>query len=229
MTLKDRMGGRPRFVGGLTYGTAGNDTLTICRICDMKISEMVEFLTQSRVHMQQGIFPDVQQMYLLHSALSFEEVSCKALIGAPLSPNEFLKLEQTFLADIVVEEEGNEHLRNDAHVTSPLNVDPPALSIKAGGIQVSERFLLGLEYVFVIQSFSSLSQFSVPSLLFFLFLSLSPFSLLCMWCLLPHLSLHWTPLCSSLSTFFLLPLSPVSLSSFSCSPAVWWNTLHASI
>ena len=35
----------------------------------------------------------------------------KALIGAPLKDNEFLKLDQTYLADIIVAEEGNEHFR----------------------------------------------------------------------------------------------------------------------
>ena len=125
-------------MASFTFSAGGSDTLSICRICDMKLSEMVEFLTQSRVHMQQGIFPDVQQMYLLHSNISFDEVSLKALIGAPLSPNEFLKLDQTFLADVIVEEEGNEHLRDDAHVTSPVNFVPPALGMKDGGLKVSE-------------------------------------------------------------------------------------------
>lgn len=36
---------------------------------------------------------------------------CKALIGVPLKDSEFLKLEQTHLADIIAEEEGNEHFR----------------------------------------------------------------------------------------------------------------------
>ena len=89
----------------------GNDTLSVCKACDLKISEIVIFLNQDREHMQQGIFPDVQQSFLLHSALNFDEVSCKALVGAPLKANEFLKVEQTHLADIIAEEVGNEHLR----------------------------------------------------------------------------------------------------------------------
>ena len=89
----------------------GNDTLSVCKACDLKISEIVIFLNQDREHMQQGIFPDVQQSFLLHSALNFDEVSCKALVGAPLKANEFLKVEQTHLADIIAEEAGNEHLR----------------------------------------------------------------------------------------------------------------------
>ena len=72
---------------------------------------MVEFLNNDRVHMQQGIFPDVQQSYILHSQLNFDEVSCKVLVGAPLKQNEFLKIDQTCLADVISEEAGNEHLR----------------------------------------------------------------------------------------------------------------------
>lgn len=56
---------------GVLYGS---DTLSVCKACDIKISEMVNFLNQDREHMQQGIFPDVQQSYLLHSALNFDEV-----------------------------------------------------------------------------------------------------------------------------------------------------------
>ena len=54
--------------------------------------------------MKQRIVPDVQQSYMLHSMLGFDEVSCKALVGAPLKANEFQKIEQTRLADIIVEE-----------------------------------------------------------------------------------------------------------------------------
>ena len=77
--------------------------------------------------MQQGIFPDVQQMYLLHSSLNFDEVSLRALAGAPLKANDFLKLEQTCLADVIVEESGNERLRgqeslNWANKTEPIEV-----------------------------------------------------------------------------------------------------------
>ena len=39
------------------------------------------------------------------------KVSCKAFIGAPLSESEFLKIEQTHLADVIAAEVGNEHYR----------------------------------------------------------------------------------------------------------------------
>ena len=41
----------------------------------------------------------------------YVQVFCKALIGVTLKDNEFLKLEQTYLADIIAGEEGNEHIR----------------------------------------------------------------------------------------------------------------------
>jgi len=37
---------------------------------------------------------------------------CKALMGSQLKSNEFLKLEQTYLADVIAEEPGNEHYRS---------------------------------------------------------------------------------------------------------------------
>ena len=101
----------------------GSDTLSVCKACDLTITEMISFLSQDRKHMQQGIFPDVQQSYILHSTLSFDEVSCRGLLGGPLKANEFLKIEQTFLADIIAGEAGNEHLRmHEGTVGSP---DPP--------------------------------------------------------------------------------------------------------
>ena len=118
---ENRTGGFARFGrfvgGGMLFG---NDTLAMCKACDVKISEMVTFLNIDREHMKQGIFPDVQQSYLLHSSLSFDEVSCKALVGAPLKSNEFLKIEQTYLADVIAEEAGNEYLRmHEGAPTSP--------------------------------------------------------------------------------------------------------------
>lgn len=86
----------------------GNGVRSICKACDVHISEMVNFLSADRVHMQQGIFPEIQQDNLLHSCLDFDEVSCKALIGAPLKQAELLSIDQTSLAKIVAEESGND-------------------------------------------------------------------------------------------------------------------------
>lgn len=40
-------------------------------------------------------------------------MSCKAFIGAPLSDSEFLKIEQTHLADVIAAEDGNDHYRTE--------------------------------------------------------------------------------------------------------------------
>ncbi len=40
---------------------------------------MINFLSEDREHMKQGIFLDVQQSYILHSAITFDEVSLLTL------------------------------------------------------------------------------------------------------------------------------------------------------
>lgn len=52
----------------------GNDTLAVCKACDVSIREMVDFLDTDREHMQHGLFPDVQRSYVLHSTVAFDEV-----------------------------------------------------------------------------------------------------------------------------------------------------------
>lgn len=52
----------------------GSSTFAVCKASGISISEMINFLGQDREHMQQGIFPDVQQSYLLHSNINFDEV-----------------------------------------------------------------------------------------------------------------------------------------------------------
>ena len=90
--------------GGM--GTFAQDTLSMCKACDIKIAEMLAFLSSDREHMQQGIFPDVQQSFLLRSAITLDECSCRALLGANLKGNERLKIDQTRLAEVLAEEEG---------------------------------------------------------------------------------------------------------------------------
>ena len=98
----------------------------------MKLCELVEFLNQDRTHMKQGLilnkrhgmYSDIQQMYLLESVLAFDEISLRALLGSNLKASEFLKLEQTCLADVIAEEGGNKHLRiEDASNEEVIAVD----------------------------------------------------------------------------------------------------------
>jgi len=89
----------------------GNDTLSVCKACDLKVSEMIAFLNHDREHIQQGIFPEVQQSSILHSSLNFDWITFKALLGAPLKAYEILKVEETHLVDIIADEVGNEQPR----------------------------------------------------------------------------------------------------------------------
>lgn len=93
-------------------------------MADMKISEIIDFMSDNRTHIQQGMFPDVQQAYLLQSNLMLDEVSLRALVGASLKPSEFLKLDQTCLADVILEEKGSEHLRIEEDTTPDAVKEP---------------------------------------------------------------------------------------------------------
>ena len=94
------------------YGGYGIDPISLCSFLDVPLQEVLDFLDQDRLHMQQGFFPDVQHSYILSSTLSYDTDVCKALMGANLKQNDFLKIEQTYLADIVVQEPEYQHFRD---------------------------------------------------------------------------------------------------------------------
>lgn len=96
--------------GRFAYGT---DAVSACQFLQIPLQEMLEFLDQDRLHMQQGFFPEVQSSYVLSCSISYDSDFCKALMGSQLKANEFLKLEQTYLADVIAEEPGNEHYRDE--------------------------------------------------------------------------------------------------------------------
>ena len=68
---------------------------------------MVKFLSSNRLHMQQAMFPEVKHSHVLHSPLSFDEISCKVLLGIPLKQSEFLKVDQSCLGNVISEEAGS--------------------------------------------------------------------------------------------------------------------------
>lgn len=88
-----------------------NDVLSTCGVLKIPLNTMLEFLDKDRLHMQQGLFPEIEDSYILNSSLGYDADFCKALMGSKLKSNEFLKLEQTLLADVIAEEPGNEHYR----------------------------------------------------------------------------------------------------------------------
>lgn len=72
---------------------------------------MLDFLGKDRPHIDQGFFPDIQESYILSNTLNFDNDFYKALVGSKLSSEEFMKIEQTILADVIREEPGSEHSR----------------------------------------------------------------------------------------------------------------------
>lgn len=92
------------------YG-GGVDCVSAAQSLDISISEVLAFLAKERLHMQQGLLPDIQESYLLNSNMSYDGDFCTALLGSKLTSNEFLKLEQTDLAKVILEEPGSEYLK----------------------------------------------------------------------------------------------------------------------
>ena len=93
------------------HGGYGIDCISCCQILNVHLKDMLEFLGKDRLHIQQGFFPEVHDSYILTSALMYDSDFCKSLIGFHLKSDEFLKIEQTLLADVIAEEPGNEHYR----------------------------------------------------------------------------------------------------------------------
>ena len=62
--------------------------------------------------MKQGLFILFQETDSnLSVSVMYDREYCKILMGSKVTPNEFLRLEQNFLADLVAQEPGNEHLK----------------------------------------------------------------------------------------------------------------------
>ena len=111
------------------FGGYGIDPISLCSFLDVPLQEIINFLDQDRLHMQQGFFPDAQHSCILQSNLSYDTDLCKALMGADLKQNDFLKMEQTYLADIVAQEPEYQHFREQAEDKSK---KPPPTGDKEG-------------------------------------------------------------------------------------------------
>ena len=55
----------------------------------------------------------MNQTFLLNNALRFDSDILKGLLGVKLSSSDFMKIENTALADVIAEEPGNESFRED--------------------------------------------------------------------------------------------------------------------
>ena len=85
------------------------DPILLYSPLDIPLHELLDFLDQEHLHMQQGFFPVFQ---LSPTSLSFDADACRILMGADLNQNYFLKIEQTYLADVIAEEPEHQHLRD---------------------------------------------------------------------------------------------------------------------
>ena len=115
-------------------GGYGVDVLTMCQFLEIPLQEMLDFLGQERLHMAQGFFPEIQPGYIFSCSLAYDVDFCKALMGSQLKDNEFLKLEQTYLADVIAEEPGNEHYRDENLGLGLKSSEPIALGASSGEI-----------------------------------------------------------------------------------------------
>ena len=88
------------------------DPISLCSFLDVPLQEVLNFLDQDRLHMQQGFFPDVQHNYILGSDLNYDTDLCNVLMGVNLKQSDFLKIEQTYLADIVIQELEYQHFHD---------------------------------------------------------------------------------------------------------------------
>ena len=89
----------------------GIDMVHMCIVMDVPFLELLNFLNQDHLHMQQGLFPNVQQSYVLSNSLEMDYDMYLALMGADLKQKDFLKIDQTCLADVIFEEPEYQHFR----------------------------------------------------------------------------------------------------------------------
>ena len=111
-TTQAGIGKEDRYGGYGIDGGYRTDPISLCSFLDIPLQEVLDFLDPDRLHMQEGFFPDVQHGYILSSALSYDPDVCKALMGVELKQSDFLKIDQTYLADVIAEEPEHQHLRD---------------------------------------------------------------------------------------------------------------------
>ena len=88
------------------------DSVTICHFLDIPIMEFLHFLKKDRPHMKQELFFMFRDSDAnLAFRIAYDPDHFHVLVGSKVTPKLFAKLDQNFLARIVAEEPGNEHLK----------------------------------------------------------------------------------------------------------------------
>ncbi len=89
-----------------------SNSVKICQFLDIPILELLRFLRKERQHMKQELFSMFREADInLSFNILYDHQYCKILVGSKVTAKEFAKLEQNFLAELVAEEPGNEHLK----------------------------------------------------------------------------------------------------------------------
>ena len=87
------------------------DAKTISGLLDIPILEVLGFIRKDRLHMKQGLFPETLKDSALSGQIAYEFDFLLILIGSKVTDNVFLKLKNTFMGDVILEEPRNKHLK----------------------------------------------------------------------------------------------------------------------
>lgn len=88
------------------------DSVEICQFLEIPIMEFLHFLRKDRPHMKQELFYTFRDSDAnLAFKIVYDADHFNVLVGSKVTAEMFTKLEQNFLAHIVAEEPGNEHLK----------------------------------------------------------------------------------------------------------------------
>ena len=87
----------------------------MCAVLEIPFLELLNFLNQDRLHMQQGMFPNLQQLKSTYdTSFEMDYDTYMALMGVNLKQKDFLKIDQTCLADVIFEEPEYQHVCQQA-------------------------------------------------------------------------------------------------------------------
>ena len=88
-----------------------NDINEISVTLSIPFLEVFSFLNQDRLHMQEGLLTDNEDGYALNDRLELDRDMYLALIGTDLKQKDLLKIDQTCLAEVILEEPEYQHFR----------------------------------------------------------------------------------------------------------------------
>lgn len=110
----------------------GVEAVHMCSVLDVSCLEIFNFVNPDRLHTQQGLFPNIMQNNILNLTLELDYDMYLVLQGASLKQKDFLKIDQTYLADVIFEEPEYCHLREQKEEEGKLKQSATATTKKKG-------------------------------------------------------------------------------------------------